>query len=96
MHTTFDQITPDIGEVAREIALVDKATLEAWRGSLSPRALAAVEAARFKGEAGALVILPGADAAGWSAAFGVPEGTPGKATLIQVPGELIRIEALER
>jgi leucyl aminopeptidase len=77
MHTTFDQITPDIGEVAREIALVDKATLEAWRGSLSPRALAAVEAARFKGEAGALVILPGADAAGWSAAFGVPEGELG-------------------
>jgi hypothetical protein len=28
------------------------------------------------------------------AAFGVPEGTPGKATLIQVPGELIRIEAV--
>jgi hypothetical protein len=28
------------------------------------------------------------------AAFGVPEGTPGKATLIQVPGELIRLEAV--
>ena len=63
-------LRPDKGEPAREISLVDPAGFDDWRAALSARAIAAVDAAQFKAESGTLVVLPGADADGWTAAFG--------------------------
>lgn len=65
-------IEHDAGQDAREIVLVDTAGFEAWHTALPARALAAVEAAQFKGEAGTRVVLPGSEAGTWSVAFGAP------------------------
>lgn len=72
MTTDFNQIEHDKGQDARDIMLVEPASLTDWKSSLSPRNVAAVDAAQFKAEAGSLVILPGGAADDWSAAFGVP------------------------
>ncbi len=65
-------IEHDTGQDAREITLIDPAGFEAWRDTLPARAIAAIEAAQFKGAAGTRVIIPGNEADSWSAAFGAP------------------------
>jgi leucyl aminopeptidase len=68
----FAFLEPDKGQDARDIALVEAAGFDDWYAALPPRAAAAVDAAQFKAEPGALVVLPGAAADGWSVAFGAP------------------------
>ena len=63
-------LRPDRGEAARAIHRVDKAGFDGWLAAQPARARAAVEAARFKGKADTLVILPGDGAGEWSAAVG--------------------------
>lgn len=65
-------LEPDDGQDARELVLLTARDFGDWRAVLSPRAAAAVEAARFKADAGSLAILPGADATAWVAVYIVP------------------------
>ncbi len=69
-------LRPDRGEAARAIHRVDKTGFDGWLAAQPARARAAVEAARFKGKADSLVILPGDGAGEWSAAVGA-EAEPG-------------------
>ncbi len=50
---------------------VDAGGLDSWRAALPQRARTAVAAARFKGKAGEIVILPGDGPDDWSVALGV-------------------------
>ena len=65
----------DRGQAALSIHMVTAKGFEAWFKKQPERARTAATAARFKGKAGSLVILPGDKAAEWSAAIGMPEET---------------------
>ncbi len=64
-------LRPDKGEPARTLHLLDKDGLAAWPGLSSPARRALVEAGRFEGKAGQMLILPGIGA---EAAFDVMVG----------------------
>lgn len=66
-------LQPDRGQSAVSIALVDKAGFDGWLRLQPPRTRAAVAAQRFKGEANALAILPGAGPEDWSVVAGVAD-----------------------
>lgn len=63
-------LTPDRGEPARSIMLVDTKTFEAWFADQPPAIRALATAAKFKGASDSLLILPTGDA-GWSVIAGV-------------------------
>jgi len=66
-------IEADRGQAARAIALVAKDGFDDWLKAQPARARAAISAARFKGKADSLVILPGDAADDWSVAIGRDE-----------------------
>ena len=57
-------------EAGRAIATVTPATVADWRASLGERGRSAVDAARFKGKAGEVVVVPGEGPGDWSVAAG--------------------------
>jgi leucyl aminopeptidase len=63
-------LRPDKGEAAYSIERVAKADFTDWLAAQSPRARAAVGAARFEGKAGQSVILPADKPDDWSLAYG--------------------------
>jgi leucyl aminopeptidase len=66
-------LQPDREQSARSLQVVDAKGFDAWLGSQSARARAAIEAAKFKGKAGEFALLPGDGADDWSAAVGVKD-----------------------
>ena len=66
-------LRPDRGEAARTIHRVSPAGFDTWLAAQPARARAAVEAARFKGKADSLVIMPGDAANDWSVAAGAAD-----------------------
>ena len=66
-------IAADRGQPARSLVLVAKSDFAEWLKGQTPRARAAVEAARFEGKADSFVILPGEEVEAWSVAIGVDQ-----------------------
>jgi leucyl aminopeptidase len=66
-------IAADRGQPARSLMLVTKSDFAEWLKGQSPRARAAVEAARFEGKADSFAILPGEEVEAWSVAIGVDQ-----------------------
>lgn len=66
-------LQPDRQQDARTLHLIDAKGFEAWLGAQPARGRAAVTAARFKGKAGELVVLPGDGAEDWTAAIGLKD-----------------------
>ncbi|WP_315760531.1 leucyl aminopeptidase family protein [Sphingomonas sp. Y38-1Y] len=64
-------LSPDRGQPARTLHLVDTAGHDEWLRHQPPRHRAALIAQRFKPNAGSLAILPGEAAEAWSAVIGV-------------------------
>ena len=66
-------LAPDRGQPARTIAVVTEGGFDAWLKGQSPRARAAIAAARFTAKADTMVVLPGEAAEDWSVAVGGDE-----------------------
>jgi leucyl aminopeptidase len=64
-------LSPDRGEPARLLHLVDAAFLPEWLKSQAGTRRTLVEAARFEGKAGQFLLMPGATANEWEALAGV-------------------------
>src|SRR6185436_16410608 len=88
----------DRGQSAIAIETVAAKGFEDWFKAQPERARTAVTAARFKGKAGSLAILPGDKADAWSVAIGIPDaaGPWDLAFLVpKLPGGTYRLAAGE-
>jgi len=82
-------LQPDREQGARSLHIVDAKGLDGWLSRQSARGRAAVEAAKFKGKAGELALLPGDGPDEWSAAVGVKDaGALGPWDLAAAAGKL--------
>ena len=80
-------IQPDRGQPAHAITLLDTACFETWLNAQSAAVRSLVAAAKFKGTADSMMILPGAKADDWSVLAGV--------TKVDAPGPWCLARAAE-
>ena len=64
-------LSPDRGQPAHDLHLVDKNSFDGWLKDQPAAARAAVEAQRFSGKGFEFAIIPGDKPEAWSAALGV-------------------------